>query len=189
MAYYEKEAKTMVTARNVDGKWIPVESKTIVNRNVLKIEIGTNGFCGGDAGHGCRTYFSLIDESGTDIRVDALSDGVEIVLGGDAELQTFVEALTFAAAALKKRIEESRDENMSDGKPSNNLRRTFNAEEMLNAFNKYEDCKDFQITMGDVYAIRDLPTVTTYGAMGMFSLVDAAAKIGYVLAKLGEEGQ
>lgn len=85
-----------------------IYSREIINANILEIEVGTTGFCGGDTGHGGRTYFSLKDLSNTDMRVrikDTLgsdvceyydADLIEIAFGGDAELVTFVEALEFA---------------------------------------------------------------------------------------------
>lgn len=61
--------------------------------------------CGGDSGHGGHTYFSLEDLGGTDMNI--IVDGkliscskVEVSLGGDTELRTFIEALEFAADRL-----------------------------------------------------------------------------------------
>lgn len=105
MSKYRKE---MTTTVSIDGKWIPLGTKTICSANILKVEAGTNGIHGGDSGHGCRTYFSICDAGGTDLRVNALPDGIEIALGGDAELQTFIEALTFAADTLKEMLDQSR---------------------------------------------------------------------------------
>ena len=31
----------------------------IVNCNILGVKVATNGYCGGDSGHGIRTYFRL----------------------------------------------------------------------------------------------------------------------------------
>lgn len=80
--------------------------KEIVNLNILKVQVATNGFCGGDTGHGGRTYFSLEDLSSTDMTIvvggQSFERGkVELCFGGDAELETFVEALEFAAKSLK----------------------------------------------------------------------------------------
>jgi hypothetical protein len=93
--------------RNVGGKIIPTWQREIVNCNILEVEVGTNGYHGGDSGHGCRTYLRISDLASTDIEVTPLFDrcgsgGVEITLGGDTELETFIEALEFAAMVLKK---------------------------------------------------------------------------------------
>ena len=79
--------------------------------NTLEIEVGTNGHCGGNSSNGCRTYFRIQDLSSTDIEVsinggpsvNMMSSGpIEIVLGGDNELDSFIKALEFAARTLKK---------------------------------------------------------------------------------------
>ena len=108
MTHYEKETETITTAVRVDGKRIPLRAKNIYNANHLRVEAGTNGICGGDSGHGSRTYLSIIDAGGTDLRVNPLSTGVEIVLGGDSELWTFIEALRFAADALQEMRNQSK---------------------------------------------------------------------------------
>ena len=70
------------------------------------------GYQGGDTGHGCRTYLRLSDIGGADMRCrlfDAHGErGVEIALGGDAELHTLLEALEFVIHVLKDQIEEAR---------------------------------------------------------------------------------
>lgn len=83
----------------------PVETETreFVSANILEVEVGTTGYCGGDTGHGCRTYFRLKDLSSTDIEVYFSEDeGLEIELGGDCELDTFIDCLEFAIAKLKE---------------------------------------------------------------------------------------
>jgi len=85
--------------------------KEIVNANILAVEAGTNGAHGGDAGHGGRTYIGLRDLASTawEVRVTSGAgsqlisgpEAIEIVLGGDSELQTLVEALEFALAQLR----------------------------------------------------------------------------------------
>lgn len=81
----------------------------IVSCNVLEIEVGTNGYQGGDSGHGCKTYFRMADLGGTDIEVKANKDPlgqqeVVIELGGDSELSTFLESLKFAVKVLEDQI-------------------------------------------------------------------------------------
>ena len=78
----------------------------ITNANILEVEAGTTGYRGGDSGHGSRTYFRINDLGGTDITVNKISDkygngGFEVILGGDAELQTMIEALKFITQVLE----------------------------------------------------------------------------------------
>ena len=92
----------------VDNIDVPVRGLEIVNANILKVTVGTNGYQGGDAGHGCRVYFSIEDLSSTymNAKITGQSCGnagkVEITLGGDSELDTFIEALEFAVEKLKE---------------------------------------------------------------------------------------
>lgn len=67
------------------------------------VAAGTNGYKGGDAGHGSRTYFQLRDAGGTDMELvmDPDGRGFSLHLGGDAELSTFADALEFAARTLR----------------------------------------------------------------------------------------
>lgn len=92
----------------IDGEEIPTVTRKITSANVISVTVGTNGYQGGDSGHGCRTFFRLKDESSTDMscRLSGKSCGdtgqVEITLGGDCELETFIQALEFAADELRK---------------------------------------------------------------------------------------
>jgi hypothetical protein len=92
---------------------IPIRRKEIVNANILLIEAGTNGPQGGDHGHGGRTYLKLSDGSGTSWKVRVKEqDGkeqeiespsyIEILLGGDSELDTFLRGLKFAVETLEQ---------------------------------------------------------------------------------------
>jgi len=86
---------------------LTLHSKEITNANILKVQVGTNCPQGGDHGHGGRTLFRLIDRASTSMRcrvnrgplVEASE--IEIVLGGDAEHATFIEALEFALRILQ----------------------------------------------------------------------------------------
>ena len=99
--------------RKIHGIEIQTFSREVVSCNLLKVEAGTNGFHGGDTGAGSRTYIRIQNEGGTDlgarVLLDSLSyvDGVEIVLGGDAELSTMIEALKFATKVLEEGIQEA----------------------------------------------------------------------------------
>lgn len=97
--------------REVFGRRIPTFSREIYSANILEVEAGTNGYCGGDCGHGSRTYIRITDLGGTCMSVipRALGDqgdldegqGVEIMLGGDCELGTIIDGLEFILQALK----------------------------------------------------------------------------------------
>lgn len=81
--------------------------KEISNHNILKVEVGTNYPMGGDAGHGGRTVFGLKDLSSTAMSVEVNGkridyvDEVRIILSGDSEFETFLEALETAVTTLK----------------------------------------------------------------------------------------
>ena len=85
--------------------------KEFVDCNILGVKVGTTGYCGGDSGHGGKTYFSLEDLASTDMKacvsdVQFTNGKVEILFGGDTELDTFVQALEFAAASLREMMKE-----------------------------------------------------------------------------------
>lgn len=100
---YEVSSKT----RKVNGVVVETWEREIVDANILSVEAGTNGYHGGDTGHGCRTYIRISDEGGTDIDARVMTDkfgdttGIEIALGGDAELSTMIEALKFITMVLE----------------------------------------------------------------------------------------
>lgn len=89
-----------------DGSTLVTYQRKISRLNILEIEAGTTGICGGDSGHGGRTYFRIEDLGGTDITVNKIGDGisnggVEVILGGDSELETIIEGLKFIIQALE----------------------------------------------------------------------------------------
>ena len=47
--------------RKIDGMDVTTYTREIYSANVLSVEAGTNGFQGGDSGHGSRTYFRITD--------------------------------------------------------------------------------------------------------------------------------
>lgn len=104
---YEVASKT----RRVKGVDVETWEREIIDANILSVEAGTNGYQGGDTGHGGRTFIRISDEGGTDISARVLTDrfgdtsGIEITLGGDAELSTMIEALKF----ITKVLEEGRE--------------------------------------------------------------------------------
>jgi hypothetical protein len=99
--------------RKVNGVEIETWKREITDANILSVEAGTNGYQGGDTGHGSRTYIRIQNQGGTDlgarVLLDSLGyvDGVEIVLGGDAELSTIIEALKFATHVLEEGAQEA----------------------------------------------------------------------------------
>lgn len=95
--------------RNVNGVEIETSVEEFVSCNIIECEVGTNGFQGGDTGHGGRTYLSIKDCASTDMNVKVFgqdryghTDEVVIELGGDCELETFILALEFAAKKLRE---------------------------------------------------------------------------------------
>lgn len=101
----KKEELTPNSSVVVDGIEIKTYKREITSCNIIEVEVGTTGHMGGDTGHGGRTYLKIRNLSSTDMRPKAYSDNyghnrVEIVLGGDTELDTFYEALCFAAEVL-----------------------------------------------------------------------------------------
>lgn len=99
--------------RRVGGIEVPTYKREIVSANVLEVEAGTNGYQGGDTGHGSRTYFRIENEGGTDIQVRPLGrygdEGFEVTLGGDCELETIITALKFITKVLEDGAKEVHD--------------------------------------------------------------------------------
>ena len=97
--------------RRINGVDVETWEREIIDANILSVEAGTNGYQGGDTGHGCRTYIRISDKCGTDISAKVVKNrfgdtsGIEIVLGGDAELSTVIEAFKF----ITKVLEEGRE--------------------------------------------------------------------------------
>ena len=100
------ESVAKINGRNVD-----TFNREISNgRTALEVEAGTNGYQGGDSGHGSRTYLRIKDLGSTDIRCNVETDqfgcdSIEIILGGDAELETIKEALRWMLSVLETQSE------------------------------------------------------------------------------------
>ena len=88
----------------------------IVRANIIVVEVGTTGYCGGDAGHGGRTMVSIEDLGGTAFEAlirqggkeylfDMSGGKIEIRFAGDSELETLIEALECATRELKLQVE------------------------------------------------------------------------------------
>jgi hypothetical protein len=99
--------------RRIGGIEVPTYKREIISANVLEVEAGTNGYQGGDTGHGSRTYFRIENEGGTDIQVRPLGrygdEGFEVTLGGDCELETIITALKFITKVLEDGAKEVHD--------------------------------------------------------------------------------
>ncbi len=94
-----------------DGAKIITYSREVCGCNILEVEAGTNGYHGGDSGHGSRTYFKIRDGACTDIEPNLIFnrfgryEGFEVTLGGDSELETMIEALKFITKVLEEEAE------------------------------------------------------------------------------------
>lgn len=99
----------MASFNDID-KCADLQSETFGAFNVLGVSVTTTGYQGGDSVHGGRTYISLEDLGSTDIdaRITSNKDGntkVEIMFGGDSELDSLIDSLRWAA----DRLEELKD--------------------------------------------------------------------------------
>ncbi len=114
----ELEKATGTNLQRIDGIEVMTNLEDFESCNIIQVEAGTTGFEGGDSGHGCRTYFKIEDKASTDMRCRVISNGkvydfseacgasqIEIMFGGDTELETFIGALEFAADTLRKQAE------------------------------------------------------------------------------------
>lgn len=78
----------------------------------LEVEVGTNGFKGGNASCGSRTYIRIKDLGGTDMFVKRFraengnTSEFEVYLGGDCELETMLRALKFVVKVLEEESKE-----------------------------------------------------------------------------------
>jgi len=91
----------------IEGEVVPIHSTTVCSCNILEVSAGTNGLKGGDSSHGSRTYFRIEDDGGTAMNIRPIGkrsgygQGVEVVLMGDTELETIIEALKFIVLVLE----------------------------------------------------------------------------------------
>lgn len=103
-SYPETESRKVLS----DGIEIETRIKTINGICAMEVEAGTTGYRCGDR----RTYFRFEDLADTDIRPNIFSNsgngGIEVTLGGDAELDTIIQALRFAADTLARQKAERR---------------------------------------------------------------------------------
>lgn len=99
--------------RLINGVEVPTFTREITSCNILEVEAGTNGYQGGDTGHGSRTYFRIQDLGSIDIQTHVLGkygdEGFEVFLGGDCELETVITALKFITKVLEDQSKEVYD--------------------------------------------------------------------------------
>lgn len=98
--------------RTVDGKDVTTWSRDVTGCNCFTVEAGTNGYQGGDWGHGCRVFLRLGDLEGTDFccgydgkELEERPDEIVIALGGDSELATIKEVLRWWLNVLEAQSE------------------------------------------------------------------------------------
>ena len=93
---------------------VPVSTEVFESLNILSVSVGTNCPKGGDSGHGGRTVFEISNDTSTDLRVSinggiqAQVNSVTIILGGDTECETFIQALEHSLQVLKKQTEANK---------------------------------------------------------------------------------
>lgn len=97
-----------------DGTEITTYTRDVISANILQVEAGTNGYQGGDSGHGSRTYFRIKDEGSTDMNIEThinryRGSEFEVTLGGDCELETMIRALKFIVKVLEDESQEVYD--------------------------------------------------------------------------------
>lgn len=104
-----------VDRKRVDDTNLVTASEVFTSLNTLEVEVGTTGYCGGDAGHGARTYFRLTDLSSTAMKIETKENNeVVIKLSGDTEISTFIQALSFAEKMLKIQAQYNRCDEVID---------------------------------------------------------------------------
>ena len=92
-----------------DGEPLTLKTAEVTDSCSMKFSAGTNGFKGGDSGHGCRAFISIKDTGGCDLEViddtnsDIMCGGyVKISTGGDAELRLLIDGLRWMADTLEE---------------------------------------------------------------------------------------
>lgn len=93
--------------RIVERKQIETISLYMLRCAEMRFEAGTNGYCGGDKGHGSRALVRL-QGLGGDIRTEIAPDSTDVTITvcGDDELEMLIDGLEFIVETLKGYIEE-----------------------------------------------------------------------------------
>ena len=115
MYYNGMDGEPQVAEKNVrvvDGQLVTTWKREVCSCNVLEVEAGTNGYQGGDGGHGCRVYLRVKDLAGTGFcnevdgkYLDDRQDEYVLALCGDTELSTIKEALRWMISVLEAQSE------------------------------------------------------------------------------------
>ena len=81
-----------------------IYEKQIWGASILEVAAGTTGYGGGDSGHGGRTWIKIADGASSDFNCswDAHKKELQIMLGGDSELDNIIKAFEFVANTLKE---------------------------------------------------------------------------------------
>ena len=91
--------------RIVNGYEVNTAIKRFVLANMLEVEAGTNGYHGGDSGHGSRAYIRITDLGGTDIEfMQDAKRSLIMKIGGDYEIESIISAMRFIANHLSYQI-------------------------------------------------------------------------------------
>jgi len=93
------------TLKEIDGHSVITYQRDIVDHNILEVEAGTNGYHGKPYEGGC-TYFRIKDAGSTCMKINLIPNHYnapefEVILAGDSELDTIIEALKFITQALE----------------------------------------------------------------------------------------
>lgn len=107
---YKNKNVTNKKVRTIDSVRITTEETEISSLfNSLSVEAGTNGYKGGNAEKGSRTFIKIKNINNTNISVsrDTNGDGVAIKVSGDCELDTLIDAIDFISTTLKKHRKDS----------------------------------------------------------------------------------
>ena len=76
--------------------------KEIINANIIGVTLEHNGYGGGDASHGGYVKININDITGTDMKINGNeSESFELLIRGDAERETFLEAFKMIVAELE----------------------------------------------------------------------------------------
>lgn len=100
-----------VEVKNIDGRDVEVHTK---GQNWFDCAVGTNGYHGGDSGHGGRAYFRLGNIDCDDFVVNEIYKkdmynnktltGIEFQMDGDLEIRSFIKSLEYAVSVLKSQV-------------------------------------------------------------------------------------
>lgn len=85
-----------------------VETEISSPFNILSVEVGTTGKCGGNSKRGSRLYLKISDASNSNISIVKEGTGKGFILKaeGDCEITTLIEALDFCSMQLKKQCSD-----------------------------------------------------------------------------------